>query len=191
MLNYTIRRLVGAIPTLFIILAVSFFMMRMAPGGPFDKERKVPAEVEAKLIQQYHLDEPLPQQFVRYIGGLAQGDFGPSFKYKDFYRLRTDLRRASRPRSALGLSAIALALVIGVTLGIWAALRQNSWIDYLGVGTAMLGHRRAELRHRADPDPGLRPDAALAAGRRLGQALQLGAADHRALPCRRSPPSRA
>lgn len=138
MLNYIIRRLLGAIPTLFIIIAVSFVLVRMAPGGPFDKERKVPAEVEAKLIQQYHLDEPLPQQFLRYIGGLAQGDFGPSFKYKDF--TVSELIWQGFPTSlALGLSAIVLALAIGISLGIWAALRQNSWIDYMSVGTAMLG----------------------------------------------------
>lgn len=138
MLNYILRRLLGAIPTLFIIIAVSFVLVRMAPGGPFDKERKVPAEVEAKLIQQYHLDEPLPQQFVRYVGGLLQGDFGPSFKYKDF--TVSELIAQGFPVSlTLGLSAIALALVLGISLGIWAALRQNSWIDYLCVGTAMLG----------------------------------------------------
>ncbi|MBK8161041.1 MAG: oligopeptide ABC transporter permease OppB [Rhodospirillaceae bacterium] len=138
MLHYVFRRLLGAIPTLFIIVAVSFFMVRMAPGGPFDKERKVPAEVEAKLIEQYHLDEPLPQQFLRYLGGLAQGDFGPSFKYKDF--TVSELIWQGFPTSlALGLSAIGIAVLIGVTLGILAALRQNSWIDYLGVGTAMLG----------------------------------------------------
>lgn len=138
MLNYIIRRLLGAIPTLFIIIAVSFVLVRMAPGGPFDKERKVPAEVEAKLIQQYHLDEPLPQQFLRYIGGLAQGDFGPSFKYKDF--TVSELIAQGFPTSlTLGLAAITLAMLIGVSLGIWAALRQNSWIDYMSVGTAMLG----------------------------------------------------
>lgn len=138
MLNYILRRLLGAIPTLFIIIAVSFVLVRMAPGGPFDKERKVPAEVEAKLIQQYHLDEPLPQQFLRYVGGLLQGDFGPSFKYKDF--TVSELIWQGFPTSLmLGLSAIALALAVGMTLGIWAALRQNSWIDYLSVGTAMLG----------------------------------------------------
>lgn len=138
MLNYSIRRLIGAIPTLFIIIAVSFVLVRMAPGGPFDKERKVPAEVEAKLIQQYHLDEPLPQQFLRYLGGLAQGDFGPSFKYKDF--TVSELIAQGFPTSlSLGLGAILLALSIGMTLGVWAALRQNTWVDYMSVGTAMLG----------------------------------------------------
>ena len=110
MLNYIIRRLLGAIPTLFVIIAVSFVLVRMAPGGPFDKERKVPAEVEAKLIQQYHLDEPLPQQFLRYLGGLAQGDFGPSFKYKDF--TVSELIAQGFPTSlTLGLCAITLALL--------------------------------------------------------------------------------
>lgn len=138
MLNYSIRRLLGAIPTLFIIIAVSFVLVRMAPGGPFDKERKVPAEVEAKLIQQYHLDEPLPKQFLRYLDGLAHGDFGPSFKYKDFSV--SELIAQGFPTSlTLGICAIALALLVGVTLGIWAALRQNSWVDYMSVGTAMLG----------------------------------------------------
>ena len=137
MLNYIIRRLLGAIPTLFIIIAVSFVLVRMAPGGPFDKERKVPAEVEARLIQQYHLDEPLPQQFLRYLGGLAQGDFGPSFKYKDF--TVSELIWQGFPTSlALGLSAITLAMLIGVSLGIWSALRQNSWVDYMSVGPAIM-----------------------------------------------------
>lgn len=138
MLHYFIRRLLGAIPTMFLIILVSFALVRMAPGGPFDKERKVPASVEALLIKKYHLDEPLPQQFVRYLGGVVQGDFGPSFKYTD--RSVTELIKLGFPVSlTLGLSAIALALMVGVTLGIWAALRQNSWVDYLCVGSAMLG----------------------------------------------------
>ena len=138
MLHYFIRRLLGAIPTMFLIILVSFVLVRMAPGGPFDKERKVPATVEALLIKKYHLDEPLPQQFVRYVGGVLQGDFGPSFKYPD--RSVTELIKLGFPVSlTLGLSAIALALMAGISLGIWAALRQNSWIDYFCVGGAMLG----------------------------------------------------
>ncbi|MET1028819.1 MAG: oligopeptide transporter permease, partial [Dongiaceae bacterium] len=84
MLRYFLRRLAGAIPTLFLIVLISFFMIRLAPGGPFSRERKVPPEVEANLLRAYHLDEPLWQQFLRYLHGLATGDFGPSFKYKDF-----------------------------------------------------------------------------------------------------------
>ena len=138
MLHYFVRRLGGAIPTLFIIIAISFFMIRMAPGGPFDKERKVPAEIEANLMRVYHLDEPLWQQFMRYLGGLAHGDFGPSFKYKDFSV--TELIAQGFPTSLqLGGLAIISALVLGLTLGIWAAFRQNSIVDYFSMGFSMLG----------------------------------------------------
>jgi oligopeptide transport system permease protein len=138
LLNFFLRRLAGAIPTLFIIIAISFFMIRLAPGGPFARERQVPPEVLAALNKQYHLDEPLWRQFVRYIGDLVQGDFGPSFKYKDF-RV-TDLILQGFPTSLqLGLLAISLALIIGLTLGIWAALRQNTIVDYTTMGVSMLG----------------------------------------------------
>ncbi len=138
MLYYLMRRLGGAIPTLFVIIAGTFFMMRLAPGGPFARERKVPPEVEANLLRAYHLDEPLWQQFLRYIEGLLRGDFGPSFKYKDF--TVAELIFQGFPISLqLGAIAIALALVIGLTLGIWAALRQNSWIDYTTMSVSMVG----------------------------------------------------
>jgi oligopeptide transport system permease protein len=137
-LQYFLRRLAGAVPTLFVIIAISFFLIRLAPGGPFARERKVPPEVEAALLKAYHMDEPLWRQFLRYLGDLAQGDFGPSFKYKDF-RV-ADLILQGFPTSLqLGTIAITLALVIGLGLGIWAALRQNSAIDYATMGTAMLG----------------------------------------------------
>lgn len=113
-------------------------MIRLAPGGPFARERQVPPEVLAALNKQYHLDEPLWQQFGRYIWDLLHGDFGPSFKYKDF-RV-TDLILQGFPTSLqLGLLAISLALVIGLTLGIWAALRQNTIVDYSTMGVSMLG----------------------------------------------------
>ena len=78
MLKYSIRRLLGAFPTLLILIALAFFMIRVAPGGPFDSERQLSAEVEANLNRAYHLDEPLYRQFARYLGNLAQGDGGPS-----------------------------------------------------------------------------------------------------------------
>ena len=138
MLRYFIRRVAGAIPTLFVILAISFFMIRVAPGGPFDTERALSADIEANMLKAYHLDEPLWQQFLRYLGGLAQGDFGPSFKYKDF--TVTELIAQGFPTSLqLGGFAIAAALVIGLTLGIVAALRQNSAVDYGATGFSMLG----------------------------------------------------
>jgi oligopeptide transport system permease protein len=137
-LNYLFRRLGGAIPTLFIITAGTFFMMRLAPGGPFARERVVPPEVEANLMKAYHLDEPLWQQFLRYLNGLIHGDFGPSFKYKDFSV--ADLIFGGFPVSLqIGAIAIALALIIGLALGIWAALRQNSWVDYASMSVSMVG----------------------------------------------------
>jgi len=137
-LLYTLKRLFGALPTLFIIIAIAFFMMRLAPGGPFDKERKLSAEVEANLAKAYHLDEPLPQQFARYVGGLLQGDFGPSFQYKDF--TVTELIWGGFPASLkLGGIAMLLATGIGIALGSLAALRQNSAIDYAVMATAMTG----------------------------------------------------
>ncbi len=138
MLHYFLRRLAGAIPTLFVIIAGTFFLMRLAPGGPFARERKVPPEVEANLLRAYHLDEPLWQQFLRYLEGLLHGDFGPSFKYKDFSV--ADLIFGGFPVSLqLGAMAIILALVIGLTLGIWAALRQNSAVDYTAMSVSMVG----------------------------------------------------
>lgn len=125
-------------PTLFVIIAITFVMMRMAPGGPFDKERRVSAEVAANLNKAYHLDEPLLAQFGRYLGNLAHGDFGPSFQYKDF--TVTELIIGGFPTSlALGGIAMALALAIGIAIGMLAALRQNSMIDYGVMGVAVLG----------------------------------------------------
>jgi len=137
-LNYFLRRLGGAIPTLLVIIAGTFFMMRLAPGGPFARERKVPEEVERNLLKAYHLDDPLWQQFLHYLNGLLHGDFGPSFKYKDFSV--ADLIFGGFPVSLqLGAIAIALALGIGLALGIWAALRQNSAVDYAAMSVSMVG----------------------------------------------------
>ena len=138
MLRYAIKRLFGAIPTLFVIIAIAFFMMRVAPGGPFDRERKVTAEIEANLAKAYHLDEPLWMQFGRYMGGVLQGDFGPSFRYKDFSV--SELIWSGFPTSMrLGGIAVLLAALIGLALGTVAALRQNSAVDYSSMGIAMFG----------------------------------------------------
>jgi len=138
MLRYGLVRLLGAIPTLLIMVAIAFFMIRMAPGGPFDSERSLPAEVEANLRAAYHLDEPLYQQFGRYLGNLAQGDFGPSFQYKDF--TVTELIMTGFPVSLrLGGLAMILALLIGVSAGTVAALRQNSRVDFAVMATSMTG----------------------------------------------------
>ena len=138
MLTLAVRRLAGALPTLLAIVAVSFFLMRLAPGGPFDQERVLPPAIEANLRQAYRLDDPLPTQFVRYLGGLVRGEFGPSFKYQDFSV--TELIRDGLPVSlTLGLGAILIASVAGVWIGLAAARRRNSRFDHLVMALAMTG----------------------------------------------------
>ena len=138
MLKFILKRLLEAIPTLLVLITVSFFMMRFAPGNPFSTERGLPPEVMANIQQKYGLDKPVYQQYLTYLGNLAQGDLGPSFKYKDFSV--NDLVSKALPVSAtIGSFAFLLALGLGVSLGIMAALRQNSWVDYSSMSLAMLG----------------------------------------------------
>jgi oligopeptide transport system permease protein len=138
MLSYAIRRLLGAIPTLFIIITVAFFMMRIAPGGPFDSQRRLPPEIEHNIKAAYDLDKPVYQQYLIYLGKLARGDLGPSYKNKDF--TVTELIADGLPVSAkLGLSAMLLAVAFGLTMGTIAALRQNKAADYSIMSLAMIG----------------------------------------------------
>ena len=138
MLNYTLRRLAGAIPTIFIIVTLTFFMIRLAPGGPFDLERPIDPLIMANLNRAYNLDAPLWQQYLIYLGNLLKGDLGPSFARRDF--TVNDLFAAGLPVSImLGGIALLLAAVLGTLLGTIAALRQNSWIDYSIVGLATFG----------------------------------------------------
>jgi oligopeptide transport system permease protein len=138
MLSYAIRRLLGAIPTLLIIITLAFFMMRIAPGGPFDGERRLPPEIEANIMAAYDLDKPLYQQYFLYLGKLTQGDLGPSFRTRDF--TVNEMIASGLPVSIrLGLSAITVALLFGTTLGVFAALRQNRPADYSVMTLAMVG----------------------------------------------------
>jgi oligopeptide transport system permease protein len=138
MAGYVFRRFLGALPTLFIIVTLTFFMMHAAPGGPFDSQRKLPPEVERNIEAAYNLDKPVWQQYLIYLGRAVQGDLGPSFKNKDFTVVQ--LIGTGLPVSArLGLSAMTLALFLGSLLGIWAALRQNRWQDYSVMTIAMAG----------------------------------------------------
>ncbi len=138
MLSFAFRRFLSAIPTLLVLLALSFALIRVAPGGPFDAERQIPAEIQERLNATYHLDEPLWMQFGRYLGNLLQGDFGPSFQYKDY--TVTELIAAGFPVSLqLGGLAILLALAAGVSMGTLAAMNQNRRIDHIAMGAAMTG----------------------------------------------------
>ena len=138
MLRYALLRLLGAIPTLFFVIVLAFLMVHAAPGGPFDSERVLPPEIEANIEAYYHLDEPLPAQLIRYLGNLARGDLGPSYRYLDYSV--TELIATAFPMSLqLGVSAILLALLLGVGAGTYAALRQNSWADRLVMAFSMTG----------------------------------------------------
>jgi oligopeptide transport system permease protein len=133
-----VKRIVGAVPTLFVIITLTFLMMRLTPGGPFDSGRTVSPEVQANLLHAYHLDEPLFQQYLRYLGDLAHGDFGPSFTSKDFSV--TQLIRQGFPVSLeLGVSAMGLALVVGLVLGTFGALRRNRLSDHVVIVFSMVG----------------------------------------------------
>jgi oligopeptide transport system permease protein len=138
MLRYALSRFLGAGPTLLILVALAFFLMHAAPGGPFDAEKPLPPAVRANLERAYHLDEPLVQQFGRYLGGLARGDFGPSFQYPG--HTVTELIREGFPVSLrIGALAMALALAAGVGAGTLAAMRQNRPADRLLMAATLTG----------------------------------------------------
>ncbi len=135
---YTLKRLLSALPTLFVIIAVAFFMMRLAPGGPFTNERNVSPAIEANLNAKYNLDQPLGMQFISYLGNVVQGDFGPSFVNRDFSV--SELILQGLPVSlTIGIAALMLAVSIGSFLGVMAALRQNKSTDYAVMAVAMAG----------------------------------------------------
>jgi len=138
MTRYFLKRLAGAIPTLFIIITAAFFLMRAAPGGPFDQDQTLPPEILANLQSAYGLDRPLWVQYGRYLDALAHGDFGPSFKYKDFSV--TELIGQGFPVTLeLGVVALCVALTIGIPLGTFAALRHNSAADHATMAVAVIG----------------------------------------------------
>ncbi len=139
MVWFALRRILSAIPTLFIVTFLAFMMMRLAPGGPFDGDRQLPPEIEQNMLEKYDLDKPILEQFYLYVEGIVtRWDFGPSFKREDF--TVSELIALGAPVSAkLGLTALAIALTIGVFLGSFAALNQNSALDYGVMGTAMFG----------------------------------------------------
>lgn len=138
MLMFILKRLLQAIPVLFLVTTATFFMVRSAPGGPFDKDRSIPPEVMTQLNKRYHLDDPLWKQYLDYMGNLVQGDFGPSFKYAS--HSVTELIAAGFPATAeLSLYAILFALVVGLSAGIYAALKHNTAGDYVPMTVAMLG----------------------------------------------------
>ncbi len=138
MTKYILKRLLSIIPVLWVVATITFFLMRLAPGGPFDSEKQVPEEILHNLEAKYHMDEPLPMQYVRYLGMVAKGDLGPSFRYTS--RTVNEIIAETFPVSAIvGLLGLFYALVIGLISGIFAASKPNSARDYLSMAFSMLG----------------------------------------------------
>jgi oligopeptide transport system permease protein len=138
MLRFIVSRLLQAIPVLLVVISVTFLLIHSAPGGPFSDEKAVPPEVARALEAQYNLDQPLWQQYTGYLGDVLRGDFGPSFKYSG--RTVNELIAAGLPVTAeLALYAMLVALFIGISAGVFAAMRPNSLQDYIPMSAAMLG----------------------------------------------------
>lgn len=138
MLRFIARRLLQVIPVLLVIITATFFMVRFVPGGPFTAEKAVPPEILRNLEAHYGLDQPLWRQYLSYMGQVIRGDLGPSFKYSN--RSVNEIIAAKLPVSLeLGGLSLAVALAVGLPLGVLAAIRRNTWLDYLASSTGMLG----------------------------------------------------
>jgi oligopeptide transport system permease protein len=138
MLGFIGKRLLVAIPTLLVIITLAFALLHAAPGGPFDSDKVLVPEIRAAIEARYHLDESVPVQYLRYLGGVVRGDFGPSFQYQD--SSVNDLIAQGLPIDlTIGLLAMGLALLVGVPLGILAALRRNTLWDRAASLIALLG----------------------------------------------------
>ncbi|MBT8061988.1 MAG: oligopeptide transporter permease, partial [Gammaproteobacteria bacterium] len=132
-LRHAAQRLLGVLPTMLLLITVVFFLVRVAPGGPFDSEKALPPEIQANLEAKYHLDEPLIQQYFRYLGQILVLDFGPSFQYKDW--TVNELIAEGFPVSlTVGGLAMVLAFLVGTMIGITAAMKQNTPVDYSTMG---------------------------------------------------------
>jgi oligopeptide transport system permease protein len=138
MASFLLKRFIHGIVVIWVVATLTFVLLRLAPGGPFDRERKLPPEVMANLEAKYHLDEPPLRQYLRYVTGMIHGDFGPSYKYLD--RDVKDIIADSLPTSALlGTLAIAFVLVFAFPVGIIAACKHNSAMDRFCMLFATLG----------------------------------------------------
>ena len=138
MFGYAIRRLMGALPTLLVIVTAAFFLMRLAPGGPFDDEQTLAPEIAANLEAAYGLDQPILVQYRNYLGGLLRGDLGPSFRYKDF-EVSELIARGLPITAGLGAAALLFAVFAGVPLGMLAGRRRNRASDHVVMGVALAG----------------------------------------------------
>jgi len=138
MFKFIIKRIVLSIPTLLLLILISFMLMHLAPGTPFTGERTLPPQILQNIMHEYHLDKPLWQQFLYYLNNLIHGDLGPSFRYQDF--TVNQLLAQSMPVSIkIGCIAFLVAVTLGISTGILAALKQNSYLDYIVMSFSMIG----------------------------------------------------
>ena len=138
MLRFLLRRLTHGLAVLWVVVTLTFALLRVLPGGPFDRERRLPPEVMANIAAKYHLDESFPAQYARYLKGIAEGDLGPSYKFTD--RTVSDIIIDTFPTStALGLLALLWALALSLPLGVAAATYHDRWIDRASTFVATLG----------------------------------------------------
>ena len=137
MLSYSAKRLAVAVPTLLLLIILSFLLMHAAPGGPFTQEKALPPQVLANLNAKYGLDQPVWRQMVSYVWGIvAHFDFGPSFVYKD--RTVNEIIAQGFPVTLqYGMVSFVVATLVGVALGVTAAIYHNTWLDYLAVGISI------------------------------------------------------
>ena len=138
MLRYSISRLLGAIPTILVIITLAFLLLHAAPGGPFDSQKQIPPEIKRNIERKYHLDEPLYKQYLRYLGGILQGDFGPSYQYRDT-TVNEIIRQGFPIDIVIGGCALAGALLVGLPIGVIAALRRDTGWDHWPMGLSMIG----------------------------------------------------
>src|SRR5213594_2789964 len=186
MTTYLLRRLLWVLPSLFVVFTLTFILVHATPGSPWDEsDQPLPAAVKENLARQYHLDDPLPKQYVDYLANVLRGDFGPS--YRSVERSVSEIIGATLPVSAqIGLASILFAIVVGVPLGALAAVKHNTWIDYVSSLITVTGiatppfvreHSDAAVRARVAADRLLLAPAGVASHRGLGGDLRL-ARDH-------------
>ena len=138
MIKYSLKRFLEAIPVLLIVITITFILMKLTPGGPFDKEKKVSDEVMAALNARYRLDQPVYIQYLDTLKNVARFDFGPSFRYTG--RSVNEMILEGLPQTTeLALYALLFALIVGITAGVIAALKKNTWLDYIPMTISMVG----------------------------------------------------
>lgn len=138
MTAFLLRRLMLFVPTMLAIATLTFFMIRLAPGGPFMSEKEIPAAVKEQLLKKYGLDQPLPVQYASFLARAVRLDFGPSYKFPA-RQVREILWEGFKVSALLGGMALALSLLFGIPIGVLAAVKQNSATDHASMGLALAG----------------------------------------------------